>query len=164
MKLGIYLEEGNADLDEILPLFEHVLAQPISDEPLQLKQQYDAASRVASFLLKQGEVHRSLEYSKKALELAQIRKDNYDLVKSAWNYASDLHESEQEGFLKFYELGISHLFDALATGTVLPNPNQMGMLMKFFEGISKKLQQQERFEEVIKQLQAKSAKNWADGN
>ena len=155
MKLGIYLDEEDAALDEILPLFEHVLGQPTSDDLLQLKQQYDAATRVASFLFKHGEVQRALEYSKKAVELAQIRDDKYDLVKSAWNYAGDLHEAEQEGFLEFYELGIAHLHDALTTGVVLPNPNQMGMLMKFFQGISKKLQQEDRYEEVIEELQVK---------
>ena len=107
---------------------------------------------MASFLFKQGEVHRSLEHSKKAVELAQIRGDMYDLTKSAWNHAGDLYEAEQEGYLEFYELGISHLSDALTTGTVLPNPNQMGMLMKFFQSLSEKLGQDARYNEIIEKM------------
>ena len=160
IKLGIYLDEEGRDVDEILPLFQNVLDLPLNGDLERLENQYNSASRISSLFTKQGEIQRGLEYCQKALQLAELRGDAYDLVKSAWNYASDLYHTNQESYLQFYELGISHLYDALTKGEFQANANQTATLMNFFQGLSMKLGQQERYDMVIEEMRKNLQKDF----
>jgi len=160
IKLGIYLDEEGSDIDEILPLFQNVLELPLNDDLERLENQYNSASRISSLFAEQGEIQRGLEYSQKALQLAELRGDDYDLVKSAWNYASDLYHTNQESYLQFYELGIIHLYDALTKGEFQANANQTASLMNLFQGLSMKLGQQQRYDMVIEEIRKNLQKDF----